>query len=428
MRQLFLGAIGLGLAISWGCSRDDASPDAGAATAAKPRAAVQLTLLVVDDPEIAAGASSLRGEWAERSGGELFVQEMTLDELLAAEQLTADAIVYPSRHVGTLVARNWLRPVRDSVLKSDSFAMGDLLPLVRNESMRYAGQIFGATLGEPPLMLAWQDAPVAAADTWEELDQRLALVTGEAELIARAASCVDRQRRAELLFDARSMTPRLTSPPVVRALERMVARSNQDNGTAVPARFTWPSAVDLEGEATWHFTALPHAASVFDSLRDRWQPQTDGRPLTVLGFGGRSVSVTRASRNARSAFKLLAWLASGDTATQLSSRSHATVWFRRSQRRQAGRWLAGQGGDDLAGLVTRQLSSESFYLLPRIPGIDGYLKVLGEAVGQAVRGGSTPGEALESATARWEALTESLGRPRQRLAYRRHLGLVGTAE
>jgi hypothetical protein len=90
--------------------------------------------------------------------------------------------------------------------------------------------------------------------------------------------------------------------------------------------------------------------------------------------------------------------------------------------------LADRGDEELAELITRQLSSDIFFLLPRIPGIDGYLKVLGEAIAQAAEGESTPAEALESATTRWEALTESLGRPAQRLAYRRHLGLAEAAD
>ena len=183
MRRRYLVAIGVGLAISWGCARNDPSPAVKPGVTPTPRAAVQLTLLVVDDPELAAGARLLRGEWAERSGGELVVQEMTLDEMLAAKQVTADAIVYPSRHVGTLVARDWLRPVRDSVLKSDDFALGDLLPLVRNESMRYAGRFFGVSLGEPPLVMAWQMLPIqnpptphAVAllpDTWLIVKQKI---------------------------------------------------------------------------------------------------------------------------------------------------------------------------------------------------------------------------------------------------------------
>jgi len=432
MRQLFLGAIGLGLAISSGCAREEGSTSADLTEKARPRAAVKLTLLVVGDPELAAGASSLRGEWAERSGGELIVEQLTLEELLAAEQISADAIVYPSRFVGTLVARNWLRPVRDSVLKSDRFALGDLLPLVRNESMRYGGKVIGISLGEPPMLLAWQSSSeqevlVSEADTWEKFDRLSSLEVRDVdlatELIVRAASGIDRRRRSELLFDPQSMSPRLKTPPMVRALDRIVARTKPVDGSEIRVRFTYPTAGDLGGEPLWRFKALPFAATVFDSLRDRWQPQATDESVTVLGFSGRLVSVTSSTKNSSSAFKLIAWLTSGKTATQLSSRSQATLWSRISQRQQANRWIADRADDELFELITRQLSSDNYYVLPRIPGIDRYLRTLNTAVAQAVQGKATPAEALEAATSQWNALTESLGQKQQRQAYRWHLGL-----
>ena len=49
MRRLFLVAIGLGLAILWGCARNDPSPAVGSGVTTTPGAAVLLTLLVVDD-------------------------------------------------------------------------------------------------------------------------------------------------------------------------------------------------------------------------------------------------------------------------------------------------------------------------------------------------------------------------------------------
>lgn len=432
MRRLVLVALGLGLAISWGCERKAPFQAGEPSIAATPRAAVRLTLLVVDDPALAAGAKLHRGEWAERSGGELVVEEMTVDELLDAEQLTADVIVYPSRQVGTLVTRDWLRPVRETLLRDDAFAFDDLLPLVRNQVMRYGGQVYGVSLGEPPLMLAWQAEDSPVPDTWKEFDRATPLQANEGqvavELIVRAASCVDPRYRAELLFDPQTLAPRLTAPPMVRALKEIVARSGHANDPVTKARITWPTFNDLNNNKPWQFAALPRASSVFDSLRQQWQPQENDEPLAVLGFAGRSASVTTSSRNATSAFKLLAWLASGETATQLGSRSHATVWFRHSQASRADRWLSDRGGEQTAALVTRLLSSDNYFLLPRLPGIDRYLAVLNEAVGQAIRGVLPPEKALESAGDQWNKLTESLGRSQQLLAYRRHLGLVTSQE
>lgn len=435
MRQLFLVAIGISLAFSCGCRRSDSSPAQRSGTPPSPRAAVQLTLLIVDDPELATAASALRGEWAERSGGELVVQQMTLAEMLAVEQILTDVIVYPSRFVGTLVARDWLRPVRDSVLENDDFVLEDLFPLVRNESMRYAGQIFGVSLGESPLMLARQASTEedfgAIADTWEKLDQ-FALKRNQgdvaAELIARAASYVDRQDRAELLFDPQSMSARLTSPPVVHALESMVSQVSDSEREALPIRITWPTSEEFGGDPPWQFATLPSAASTYNAVRQRWEPLALERSLTVLGFAGRTVSVTRSSRNATSAFKLLAWLTTGNAAVQLSSRGNDTVWFRNSQKSRSSKWLADRGTEQSAPLVTKLLLADRFFLLPRIPGIDQYLETLSEAAGSALSGDSTPAKALESAAARWDELTEELGQSEQRLAYRRHLGLVELAD
>ena len=115
-----------------------------------------------------------------------------------------------------------------------------------------------------PLLMAsqlspTQDVVASLPDTWEKLDRLLPLETSEddltVELIVRAASCVDRQVRAELLFDPQSMAPRLTSPPVVRALEQMVARSNRTDRAAARVRFTWPTAGELKGEPPWQFAA-----------------------------------------------------------------------------------------------------------------------------------------------------------------------------
>jgi hypothetical protein len=428
--KLLLVALGLGLAFFWGCERNRSpSPPAGQ-TVASQRAAVRLTVLVVDDPELAAGVSLLRGEWAERSGGELVVQEMTLDELLDAEQLTADLIIYPSRHVGTLVSRDWLRPVRDSVLQDDEFSFDDLLPLVRNEVMRYGGQVVAVSLGESPLVLAWRGDVESVPHTWQRLDKQLPPQTNDSEwvveLIARAACYADPRYRAELLFDSETMAPRLTSPVMVRTLEEIVARTGGTDDALPRSRITWPTARDLQAGEPWHFAALPQSDTVFDVLRERWEPESLEQAPTVLGFAGRSASVTASSRNATSSFKLLGWLTRGEIAARLSSRSQATVWFRNSQSSRAERWLDGRGSDDVATLVPRLLSSGDCFLLPRVPGIDRYLAALNHAVGQAVRGELSPTEALDSATDKWERLTDGLGKDAQLQAYHRHLGLVET--
>jgi len=447
-----------GLLFSSGCKKPEDSASQSASSA-PPRAAVQLAVVVVDDPSLVSGVELLRGEWAERSGGQLTVTPWSIDELLEADELPADVVIYPARYVGTLVDRDWLRPVRDTVLQNRTFAFNDILPLIRNRSQRYGDQVYALSLGDPPLMLAWQAAALAEVGatppaTWEEFDQLLPRLTQSASqavggsvlsgqftrlkqtwaraLLVRTIGYARHRGRTAVLFDPETMEPRITEPPFVRALKELTQMVGQGapGGPAPRVVISWPAArVSKTGgqpRVGIQFTVLPRASEVYDPSRQRWTPNESAEPIAMLGFAGRSASVTRWSRNATSAFKLLGWIASGETASQLSRRSDATCWFRESQVSQARGWLAGgaaEAGDGAARLVTELLLGDRCFLLPRIAGIDDYLESLDNVVGKAVLEGVSAEQALREAADRWNALSERYGKPRQRAAYRKHLGL-----
>ena len=420
-----------------------------------------MTLLVVDDPELAAGISRLRGEWAERSGGELIIQQQTAQELLGGDELTPDLVVYPSRYLGTLVDRAWLRPVRKSLLRDKELNLKDIFTLIRDRVMRYGGEIFGLSLGEPPLMLAWEgNVPVEMKGglslTWSQCDRlgggrsRAATLNKlknplAVELIVRAVGYFALRGDADFLFDAQTMEPRLLEPPFVRALRELLLldmkafekKKEEARKNFPPALLSWPTAIpkdansetaapeEGEGKTTVHLFAIPHVDEAYDRGLETWRTAEEVRVSpTFLGFSGRMVSVSRASRNAVSAFKLLKWLARGDTATQVSSQSNATIWFRESQASLFAKWFQGRNISDGTSLtVTKLLSSENAYLLPRIPGIDEYLKSLNEAIAGARLGDLGEEEVLHVATRSWQAISERYGTQSQREAYRKHLGL-----
>jgi hypothetical protein len=392
--------------------------------------------LVVDDPDLAAGLKLLRGEWAERSGGELEVRQATLSELLAASTLTEDVVIYPSRQVGALVERGWLRPVRKSVLESADLDLQSLYPMVRDGVLRYGNQVYALSLGEPPLLLATSLPAVLEVQTWQAvtIDRGGARVAypRALELLARAVAATEPHRRGELCFEPQSMEPRLTSPPFVRALQQMRRQSGDPT-----AFLTLPQAA---GSA--RVALLPRAAAIYHSTRDSWQAGLAELPVTLLAGTGRSMSVTRATRNVASAFKVLAWLASETTSTQLSPRSAATVWCRPSQTQHARQWLEGaqQKNEEIIAVVSQQLTAEHYFLLPRIPGIEAYLQSLEDALADTLSKvlESPPGapksegglaeSTLRKVSASWQTLTDRLGRDRQRVAYRRHLGLDDSDE
>lgn len=421
MRLLFLVLIGV---ISCGC-RGEIVPSAAKPKAAAPKAAVKLTVLVVDDALLAQGIKLLAGEWSERSGGELTVTESTMEELLAAEQPTADVIVYPSRQMGEFVARGWFRPVRPSVIADSDLAWGDFLTAIRDQVIRYGGEIYALPLGDSPLVLAWRGPlPEKPPVTWEQFAEAAVSVKQSAllpfplarEFIARALAVTSPPDRATLFFDPQTMTARLTTPQLVRSLEWLIASSKQQDNLSA-------NVILPRDAATATLSPLLSADEVYTASLDRWEQVENASPPVVLGFDGRLVSVTTSSRNAASAFKLIPWLTSGSTGTNLSQRSQSTLWCRASQVTKAASWFKEKPSDDRTRWLSQQLSRGDAYLLPRIPGIDRYLSELEAALKSALSEQKTAGEALADTESKWNALTDELGPETQRNAFNQHLGL-----
>ncbi len=433
--RLLLAAIILNLTSLVGCDQESQKTASVSPTAQTRRAAVSLKLLVVGDPQLAEAVRLQRGEWAERSGGELIVQEVSREEFQTAELPNADVIIYPTQYLAELVVGKQLRTIRQSVLDDSRFVFDDLLPVVRNEVMRYGGEFFAISLGEAPLMLARvagsddeteAEAAPNRAPTWTELAKLHLEGRPAEELIARAASFVDPQLRSELLFDPKDMNPRLTAPHFRRALEQM-ALGGGNRPEAGGYKVACPTASALGDSQRWRLSRLPQAEETYNSIRERWEPQTLTPTLAVIGFAGRAASVTSSTRNATSAFKLLGWLGSGTPAIRISSSSEETTFFRNSQRRQSEKWL-GRSNEGAAAPIAALLSTDEPFLMPRIPEIDRYLDVLDETLKQdrALKQedrGQDIAELLESVSKRWQELTEKLGRERQLHCYRLHLGL-----
>jgi ABC-type glycerol-3-phosphate transport system substrate-binding protein len=434
-----------------------------------PPAAVNLTVVIAGDEELAEGVRLLRGEWKARSGGELTVEAVGLDVLANAEPLAADLVIFPSRLLGALAEQSQLRPIRESVLNSAEVGLNDIFPALRNGEMRYGGQTLALPLGSPPLLAFWRSslAGEKSSDgwppkTWQEYRRWIGAggtnakatappLAGRAAaftLIARALAYTEPTRRVEALFNAEDMAPRITDPPFVRALAELREEASM-RGDEPPVDFAggmeqvrsgnalatlgWPSLtsaappVDSEIAAAADFAPLPPSEQVFSQNQQRWENQTFPQSVSLLGVEGRLVGVCQSSRNAVSAFKLCQWLTSGDIAIQLSSRSRGTLWFRSSQAGAYTRWSGGEGSRESSAPVTEvvaeALDTETPVIIPRIPAVDEYMDLLAEAVRWAQPGEEGATAALNTAAEKWEALTARLGRESQARSYRRHLGV-----
>jgi hypothetical protein len=441
----------LAIASILGCSgsTETTNPQAEPLT---PPPAVALTVQVAGDVKLAEGLRLLRGEWKARSGGELKVDSVSLEEFLQAERLVGDVVVFPSRLLGTLVERGDLRPVRTSTLNSPEFGLNDVYPAIRNGEMKYGGEPFALPLGSPPLLdfrqVAGEDDRPKSDSTASEAIVPADGLSAAFSLLVRALGHTESYRRNEAIFDPADMKPRIAEPPFVRALVELTA-ANAGRADQPPVGFAeamqlvgsgeasatlgWPSAVDEEfavadGAAPRdvEFASLAPPTDVYSHSRGGWEKEAHPSSVVLLGVEGRLVAVTSATRNAVAAFQLAQWLTAGDVATGLSSRSTGTLWYRASQAGASARWMKGlavaQGGEPVTKVVAAALASDAAVMVPRIPAIDEYLGVLADAVRTAPADEAAAKTALDSVAAKWEAITDRLGRERQVAAYRRHLG------
>jgi hypothetical protein len=346
-----------------GCPRDkqSAPPAANDATPAT-RASVTLRLVVVNEPGVAEAIGRLRGEWAERSGGALAVGSKSWKEIAGGKQLDADAVIFPSRYLGELCVRGWLRPARSSVLESTEFKADDVFPLVRRELMKWGGEVMALPLG-----LDWGPDSKSFEDH-----------LGIAVLIYAAPAAVTNEHEGAL-FDPQTMKPRINEPAFVAALDTV-------------------ANVGLE-----FFDKVP-----------------------VFGWNDRMVAVTSASRNGASAFKLIAWLASAEISSQLARAGTPLMPVRRSLVTSAAWYDSAKDANarsTAGGMLATALRSEKCLLIPRIPGVDEYVAALDDAVKSVSKDKMPPQQALAIAAERWEKITDSHGRDQQRRAYLKHLGI-----
>jgi hypothetical protein len=328
-----------------------------------------LRALVVNEPGLASAINRLRGEWADRSGGEITATEATWADLAGAPTIDADVVIFPSRYLGELCVRDWLRPVRPHVLASDTLDAADIFPLVRQQLISWGGGVMALPLGVTlPLDGDRKQHPPAVT------------------LLSRADPDAISDDPIRVLFDSETMKPRIAEPPFVAALSDLAQKNAQ------------PDSAQAENNS----------------------------PVAVLGYSDRLAGVTTSTHNAASAFKLLEWLAQAETSSQLAPAGNAPLPVRGSLASSPSWYSDSVTASDrakTAKALEAALGGEQCLIVPRIPGVDEYIAALNQAVEHAMSGGVAPQAALEQAAQQWEATTDARGRDVQRAAYLKHLGI-----
>jgi multiple sugar transport system substrate-binding protein len=483
MLDRIVGLVLLFAAAAGGCRP---AADSKPAPDPAPARNVQLKLLVADDPALAAAIAQVSGEWKARSGGSISIAETTSVELTSGESLPpgVDAVIYPAALLGTLAERNWLMPLPADYSSNRELAWSETFELLQIAATRWQQTTLAVPLGSPVLTCyyradlfekfhrrpprTWKEyhelaeffdkrenlADVApdAEDVWHGCIEPLAEGWAGRMLLARAAAQVKHRDHYSTLFNMDTMQPLIDGEGFVRALEELVADTRF--GPAGPRKVDLDAARNafLQGQCamaiTWPahqraskpsampvataFCELPGSDDVYNYADNSWESRNEqeGAHVTLLGLSGRLASLCEGSANSPAAFQLLAWLSGknwGSDIGSVSSASPATTLYRRSQLRLTQPWV--DAGTDIEaarqyGESVRDALNRTTYLLAlRIPGHDRYLAALDAAVAQALGGEASPKEALATAAAQWNQITDELGRDAQRQAYRNSLGL-----
>jgi multiple sugar transport system substrate-binding protein len=442
---------------------------------------VKLKLAVADDPELAAAITRLQGEWNAQTGAEVQVIQIAEKDLAQSNSkgLPADAVLCDPHFIGILTEQKMIAPVPEPMQKTPQWA--DIFDLLRQQEVGWGGQVMAVPFGSPVFVVYYRADLLEQLNrkppkTWAEYQELARLLAGMKKstdqspwfgtaeplgpgwaglvLLARAAPYAKHRDNYSTLFNIKTMEPLLTGPPMVRALEELVAAAKhgptdalQSDPAAVRTAFwqgkcgmaiSWPSAAERrtgEKSATAEtsqipvgFFELPGSDKVFNINNQKWETRTEDENTRVpfLSLTGRAGMVGQDSAQKEAAFQLLLWLSGQENSPQICPASSATTLYRRSQMKQPMFWVektvSPAAAVKYAELTAETLRSEQ-YLAFRIPGREDYLAALDEAVQSAAGGDLSPADALSKAAERWQDITEKFGVDAQRKAYLHSLGL-----
>jgi multiple sugar transport system substrate-binding protein len=186
-----------------------------------------------------------------------------------------------------------------------------------------------------------------------------------------------------------------------------------------------PATSQITGKVGYF--VLPGSKTIWHD--ENWQWQTLERPnkAPFLAFGGWVASVPANSRHPEAAWDYLMWYTnlensqrdvvtagSGINPYRLSHFSNIDAWTQAFSQVGAAEYL---------NVLRTSLDAPHAALDLRIPGAFRYGEALEYEVTCALRGERSVRQALDRAAARWEAITDELGRAQQLAIYRTSMGL-----
>lgn len=189
---------------------------------------------------------------------------------------------------------------------------------------------------------------------------------------------------------------------------------------------TDPNTSEIAGKVGYF--ALPGSNTIWHDERWQWEAVATPNKAPFLAFGGWVASVPANSRHPAAAWDYIQWFAS------LENSQHDVVTagsginpYRLSHFSNIDAWtqaFSQVGAAEYLNVLRTSLDSPTAALDLRIPGAFRYGEALEFEVARALHGEQTGRQALDNAAARWEMITDELGRERQLVTYRTSMGLT----
>ncbi len=407
-------------------------------TVAPPATNVPLRLWIVgqvSDPTLVERA------WLTGSDQRLEIRTLSVDEYLSEKACHCDVTLFPSRLLGEMIDRQWLRKLPTKLTVPNESA--PQVPATWARQAAYGSDVWAVSLGASiPVVIssASADVSIQASEDWDLLLKSLAIesptgptpkidfaVVNRAALVDRfftiAGGLTHRSPTYGLLFELQNMKPRLTEPEFIRAAEIMRILSRQASDPAAAMQ-----SVTGDASQAWSWInaqTKPAIAIVSPSLLTTAAAKATGSkpirlPTKCIGWntgGGMIAALSASCRQSARATELLNWLQQSETRHTLSPLIQGIESASPTAGSDSSAWRASTIATELA--ANANLPNEL-----RLPRAEEYRSALADGLMAILSDDKPIADSLANVAAAWQAITEARGRVLQRVDYEQSLGLT----
>lgn len=176
------------------------------------------------------------------------------------------------------------------------------------------------------------------------------------------------------------------------------------------------------------YFVLPGTDTVWNYKKHTWEKQERPHKVPFLAFGGWVGGVPKNSRHKEAAWDFIVWFGNPENSLHDVVTSDTGINpYRYSHFMNIDAWtnlLSRQSASEYLDVIRVSLESRNIALDLRIPGFNEYTTAFEKQLFRAVKGEASVQEAMDEAAVEWEAITDRMGREKQRTLYRSSMGLA----